>query len=313
MSGKVSHAEQPASIEERQLLDVAVIVCSIGRPAFLLGAVQSILEGDALPGEIVIVDQSDGTSREIAALARSSPVPVKYIQPELVGVSRARNLGVAATRCPIVAFIDDDVIVCRNWLRLLVEALRTVGPKAAVTGMVRAGPAVNGGFFAPSLSSKTVSQTYEGLTDADVLSTGNMAIYQAAFDRVGYFDVRLGPGTAFPAAEDNDFGLRLLRAGYKIHYETNAVVEHVRWRRGARILSLYWGYGHGQGAFYAKHMRKHGRAMWRRLGRDLFRSISGRLWRGRDLMRLVFAAGMLTGCARWLGAQMLARGKRLVR
>ncbi|MGH9632312.1 MAG: glycosyltransferase family 2 protein, partial [Bryobacteraceae bacterium] len=119
------------------------------------------------------------------------------------------------------------------------------------------------------------------------------------------FDERLGPGTAFPAAEDNDLGLRLLRAGYRIHYVPEAVVDHLAWRTASDYLPFKWRYGRGQGAYYAKHMMLGDTRIWGRMGKDLAEQtfpLLWRIWRSRRQAcgQAVFAAGLVTGCLEWM-------------
>jgi GT2 family glycosyltransferase len=122
---------------------------------------------------------------------------------------------------------------------------------------------------------------------------------------VGGFDERLGPGTAFPAAEDNDLGFRLLEAGYRIAYVPEAVVYHRAWRSRRESLALRGRYGRGQGAFYAKHLRLRDRHMLRRMAKDLVVA-------ARSLLKmmvfqpyvaageLVYMLGLIIGAACWL-------------
>ena len=57
------------------------------------------------------------------------------------------------------------------------------------------------------------------------------------FEQVGGFDARLGAGSRFPAADDNDLGFRLLKAGYEIVYAPEPVVYHRAWRPASEYLS----------------------------------------------------------------------------
>ena len=138
----------------------------------------------------------------------------------------------------------------------------------------------------------------------DVLFTNNMAMQRSAFDSVGGFDTRLGPGTSFPAAEDNDFAFRLLEAGYRIIYDPRPTLYHRAWRSEREFLRLHWNYGYGQGAFYAKHLSLRDRFMIRRMACDMWAYLSRvpfRLWRQRSQAYRdgLFVAGLLAGALQW--------------
>jgi GT2 family glycosyltransferase len=131
------------------------------------------------------------------------------------------------------------------------------------------------------------------------------------FDKVGLFDERLGPGTSFPAAEDNDLGYRLLEQGYCICYVPEAVVYHRAWRSERESLSLEWRYGVGRGAYYAKHMSWRDPYMFSRMVHDMKGSAMNFLGHMIYKRRLNFdfllsAFGIFYGAVRW---QVNRRGR----
>jgi GT2 family glycosyltransferase len=283
---------------------VSVVICSRDRPALLGDAVESVLAGEVLPGELVVVDQSHRPHPTLRP-GLVGGCEVRYLQSTEIGLSRARNAGIHASRHPIVVFLDDDVLVDRTWLGNLVGDLRRSGPRAVVTGQVR--PVEHDGSRGYQLSVKVdeAPAVYEGRIGRDMLFAGNMAIFRSAFDEVGLFDVRLGAGSRFPSSEDNDFGFRLLEAGYRIAYVPSAVVHHRTWRTRAGFIALSWHYGRGQGAFYAKYWRSpdgYARGRMAADARHQLTSAPRKLARGR-IVPLVggaaFLAGVGAGAIEW--------------
>jgi O-antigen biosynthesis protein len=290
----------PASIPPASL-----IVCSRNRPGLLADAVASILRGEHVPAELIVVDQSDAVHPTLPALTTDRPVELRYLRTRSVGASRARNIGIAAARHDILVFCDDDILASASWLGSLVAALVAAGPRGIVTGQVRQEEPAGSDGFAPSTKIDDTPTVYTGRIAEDVLFTNNMALYRSALDAVGTFDERLGPGTRFPAAEDNDLGHRLLEAGYTITYAPEAVMYHRSWRTSGDYVPLYWGYGRGQGAFYAKYLGERDAHVAGRLARDVLRSLAGVLVqarRGRWLEargHAAYALGILSGAAQW--------------
>jgi GT2 family glycosyltransferase len=129
---------------------------------------------------------------------------------------------------------------------------------------------------------------------------------------VGGFDSRLGPGTRYPAAEDNDFAFRLLEAGYSIIYDPSSIVYHRVWRSQEQSLRLSWNYGCGQGAFYAKYFSLKDTYTIRRMARNVsgyllrvpYRILRQRAQAYRDIL---YVGGLLYGATRW---RIIGGGKR---
>jgi GT2 family glycosyltransferase len=214
-------------------------------------------------------------------------------------------MGIQNARHPILLFIDDDCLVTPTWLDAITRAVSDAGERAVVTGRVIPGePEVNAG-FAPSVIDHDEPVEYAGRQRRDVLYPNNMGFFRSVVDEVGGFDERLGAGSHFPSSEDNDFCFRLLEAGYRILYVPGAAVTHRAWRNAGAYYPLQWAYGRGQGAYYAKHLRRDDSYMLRRLAWEIGHQVRRA---GRQLLRerrqavgrLVFAAGVVAGAAEWM-------------
>jgi O-antigen biosynthesis protein len=284
----------------------SLIIPSRNRPEMLAEAVASALRGNRVPAEIVVVDQSEAPHPSLATLTTDRPCQVRYLHARSVGVSRARNTGIAAAHYAILAFIDDDIVATPDWFGSLVGALIGAGPRAVVTGQVLASPADPPAGFAPSTRGDRAPAVYQGRIGGDVLLGGNMALYRSAIEEVGAFDESLGPGTGFPAAEDIDLGYRLLEAGYCTVYVPEAVVYHRAWRTQADYVPLWWRYGRGQGAYYAKHFGTGDLHLLGRMRSDMWRHLHRlprRVWRleGKLACRdVVYVLGLVVGAGQWL-------------
>ncbi len=298
-----AEAHQPADLPP-----VSLIVCSRNRPALLAETVRSILKGDEVPAELVVVDQSSALNGALAGLRTDRPCDIRYLWTRSVGLSRARNTDIAAARHDVLAFTDDDMIVERTWFGTLVRTLLAAGVRAVVTGRVLAAPGGVPDGFAPSTKADEAPAVHAGRVDTDVLYPNNMALHRAAFTEVGPFDERLGAGTRFPSSEDNDLGFRLLEAGYRILYTPEAVLYHRAWRTAREYLPLRWHYGLGQGAYYAKHLRLTDPYMLQRFRATTVGHVRKIVARTRREPRraagdLLFVLGMYWGAALWLATQ----------
>lgn len=287
----------------------SLLICSRNRPKLLLDTVVSILGGEDVPSEIIIVDQSIKFHAELARMRTERPCKIRYLHSKTIGASAGRNLGITSSRFDILIFLDDDMLVETDWFRNLVQSVIKAGTCSVVSGQVLAGESEVPGARAPSIKKNQQPAVYRGRIGSDVLYTGNMAAYRSIFNDVGLFDERLGPGTSFPAAEDNDLGFRLLEHGYSIYYVPEAIVYHRAWRSERENLSLEWRYGVGRGAYYAKHISGQDTYMLSRMIRDMKGSLINFLDHMLHRRRLRFdyllsACGIFYGAIRWSVHQM---------
>ena len=282
----------------------SLIICSRNRPEMRYEAIESILQGNEVPTELIVIDQSDVSHPTLAALTTNRPCELRYFWMQSVGLSRANNQGITTARHDLLVFTHDDILVTPTWFGSLVRSLINAGTRAVVTGRVLPATAETSSNFAPSTKSDEVAATYEGRIGIDVLFPMNMAMYSSAIDEIGKFDECLGPGTCFPAAEDNDLGFRLLEAKYRIIYVPEAILYHRAWRTDQDYIPLRWSYGRGQGAYYAKYLSLKDRYM---LWRIIQATRLVRHQRRFAYSHAIFVLGLLSGAAQWLLTQRRLR------
>src|SRR5713101_1847290 len=73
----------------------SLIICSRNRPDFLIETVQSVLAGDHLPDEIIVVDHSDKQSTELAGAGVQNGCEIRYLPPRATRLLRRRHVGSA--------------------------------------------------------------------------------------------------------------------------------------------------------------------------------------------------------------------------
>jgi len=243
---------------------VTVVLCTRDRPALLGDAIDAIRAASRPQDQLVVVD-SASRSAEACGPARQRGVTV--LRADRPGLSRARNVGVAAATTGLVAFTDDDCRPGAGWVAALAAAFGdpTVG---FATGRVEADRDTR-----IHVSCIVDDEPRRLGRDDDPFALGvgaNMAVRRLALTGVGGFDERLGAGSALRAGEDVDLWWRLLQAGWAGGYVPDAEVVHVQWRSEGRALGLSYGYGLGAGALAAKAVRAGQPGGWALLGRRLW-------------------------------------------
>jgi glycosyltransferase involved in cell wall biosynthesis len=291
---------------------VSVIVPTRGRPALAAACVRGVLaQRGAPPFELIVADQTEGTTTRDAVLAEAAgDARIRHVPISGRGRSRALNGALPEARGAWIVMTDDDCLPSPDWLALLAKAAFDAPPRSIVVGRVVAGPREDGRGEPPSILDLPAPRAIAGRVDRDWIHP-NVIVPRALFDEIGAFDERMGIGTPLPGGEDNDFGYRLLRAGWTILYRPEPVVIHAAWRTVAERAALKKAYGLGQGAFYAKHLARADAFVAWRLAKDVVRTMraaAGAYLRGRrDEGRghAAYGAGLLAGVFRMTGRMVL--------
>lgn len=233
---------------DRATVPVSVVIPTIGRPGLLEGTLRSLAACDPLPAEIVLADQSEagGAARAIAATG----VDARVVEMPRLGISAGVNAGMRAATHDWVMVTNDDCRVAPDWVGRG-HACLTSDPAAVWTGRVLAGAQPGRDPSAvPSVIDEPDEHTYEHVFEAYVLYAANMAVSaRGAFD-IGGFDERFTT-----ASEDNDFCLRWLLSGRRLHYTPRLTIWHEDWRSEDELRALYRRYQLGQGVLIAKYLR----------------------------------------------------------
>ncbi len=209
---------------------ISVIVATRDRAASLerlLGSLDA-LEAPPVPWEVVVADNgsSDGTPRLLADWreGREERRVVRVAEP---GKSRAANSAIAASGGELLAFVDDDVVADPKWLVEIWDYFEK-NDCAAAQGAVDwpedacADPALRDDLEKYG----TIVRVHQSPECPSQRLTGaNMVLRRHAFNVVGGFNEKLGPGAA-GASEDTELGQRILAVGGWIGYVERARVVH---------------------------------------------------------------------------------------
>lgn len=225
---------------------ITVGVATCGRPAALARCLRGLSAQTETPREVIVVDQAP--SEQARKASGAEPLDVRYIEQPRLGLSASRNLALRSANGAVLAVTDDDCVPQSSWLAGVRAALERSPRPVAVTGPVLPLGDELPGTFAISLRESDVPVDYGGrVLPWEVGSGGNFAASVEVLRGYGGWDERLGAGSGGQAAEDADLVYRLLRGGFTIRYEPDAVVRHERHTRERR-LTTRWSYGYGVGA-----------------------------------------------------------------
>lgn len=293
-------------------LRYTVVIPTVLRPSLdvLLRALAGT-DGPQPSEIIVVVDLPDRTGSQVsggAGSVDSGGPPVRWLSSGGHGPAAARNRGWLASHDPWVAFLDDDVVVSRDWARRLAEDLAGLGPEAAASYARIEVPAPIG--RRPTDDERRTL----ALRNAQFI-TADAAVRRSALMAVGGFDER------FPHAyrEDADLALRLMSAGFTLHTGSRVTTHPIG--RARALASLRAQAGNADNALMR---RRHG-PDWRRtagesggrLGRHMFTTFCAGLAAaaavsGRRRVAATASAAWLASTVRFALARV-APGPRTVR
>ncbi len=242
---------------ERPTGSMTVVLATRDRGAAPAAAVRSILKVGGPLSEIVVIDQSR-EDRTAAALAPFLNDPrLTYIRSRSTGLARARNEAIAACRGEFVAMTDDDCEATPGWLAGLADVFALDDAIGLVFGtVVSADHDPRLGFVpAYTVPARRLDRGQDPRRRIDGLGAC-MAVRRRTWTEIGGFDEMLGAGARFQAADEGDFALRALAAGWTVGESPEAVVVHHGFRPWAEAEELVRGYARGTGAMMGKHLRR---------------------------------------------------------
>lgn len=226
-------------------MKISVIICTRNRFDDFTKTLLSVAAQTRLPDELVVVDSSDEKNLETYLGSIELPFPVCYFHTQ-PGLTLQRNHGIRECSSDLLFFFDDDVNLDRNYLTEVEKVfandakheIGAVGGKIASTppqilrmrfeialfGFVRVVFGVvgtrNGKFYPSGMPSHPHKNQQSGYIEC--LSGCCMAFRREVFEKAKFDEVLAHYGLM----EDVDISKQTLDAGYKIYYQTSAILIH---------------------------------------------------------------------------------------
>jgi len=241
---------------------VSVVIATRDRSQLLDACLRSVLAGSYEECEVLVVDNAPRDAATRRLVENAGDARVRYRVEPRPGVGVARNHGLARARGEIVAFLDDDLVVDRDWLRATVGGFQVTPGVACVTALIMPveleTPAQQWleeyGGFDKGFRRRIFDLGEHRLPDrlypysAGIFGSGaSMAFETSRLQALGGFDPRLAT-----AGEDLDLFLKVLFAGGRIVYEPAALVWHRHPREYDALRRTMFNYGAGLSGLMTK-------------------------------------------------------------
>ncbi|SDA70048.1 glycosyltransferase family 2 protein [Mesorhizobium qingshengii] len=215
--------------------DLAVIVIGCRAPASIVDSVRSLID-QGVPLEIVVVNSGGGDAKSLLSDA-GVELPVIEIARQ-VFVGAARNIGIAATRAPFVAFLADDCLACPGWAEARIR--RHVAGAPTVSSAISNSHPRNP--FACAAYLALFARRLPGLPAELALRYG-VSFDRRLFEEYGLFD------ESMRVAEDTEF-LKRLPPELEPVWEPEVRTIHRNETRLRGLLIDQYRRGYRSGAYY---------------------------------------------------------------
>jgi glycosyltransferase involved in cell wall biosynthesis len=208
---------------------VTVVICARNRERVIVRCLDSIIAAN--PDEVIVVDGN--STDKTAEIARAAKVMV--VSDQGAGLGAARQLGAQLAANEYVAFVDTDVVICPDTLRVLVDEAREQGYDAVQAELrtLSASPS----YWQAAEAWRRKDRQRKGL--ASVLGCQTTLVRKELLMKVGFDPAFKG------SAEDADFCFRARAAGARIAHSERAVAYHED--RGSLLQFVDQRIWHGRG------------------------------------------------------------------
>lgn len=224
---------------------VSVIVPVYNAQRTIAGCIDSLLGLDYPKKNLELIVVNNASTDRTADVLNHYRGEIEILYEEKRGPAAARNKGLLNASGDVVAFVDADCIVDKQWLKNIIAPLQDVDVGIA------------GGKILSKRPCNRIEEFGEEIHDHDkaineckpaYVITMNWSSRLSVLKEVGLFD------ESFRRCEDVDLSYRIFQSGYKIVYKPEAIVYH---ENEKNLLGLFReGYLHGFGSIRALKAHK---------------------------------------------------------
>jgi GT2 family glycosyltransferase len=223
-------------------IKLSVVIVTYNRRKDLEECLNSLLSLNEPPSEIIVVDSNstDGTHELVKRY------PLKFVNIKERSMVKARNIGFQHAKGEVVAYIDDDVVVNKDWSKYIIEPYedefvggvvgRVISYYDGKAQYLSAKHMAIGKVFNNGLILGNFDIPTQHPIEVDTLMGCNMAFRRDLLLKAGGFDENFR-GSCF--RDDTDISLRLKRLNYKLVYHPKAIVRH---KFKGKIVNNKWFY-----------------------------------------------------------------------
>ncbi|HSP88766.1 MAG TPA: glycosyltransferase, partial [Ignavibacteriaceae bacterium] len=263
---KLISKETTNQVEQNPLITVAV--CTRNRADQLKLCLDSLTKLNYTNTDIIIIDNApdDSSTKD---LVLNNYTHFRYVCEPRPGLNWARNRGVIEAKGDLIAYTDDDVIVDQNWITAIAKTFSEEPDTMGITGLVEPYELeedshilfeMYGGFgrgYKPKWINikDNYSKRWQYFITGQFGTGANMAFRKGIFNVIGFFDNALDVGTVTNGGGDLDILFRIIKFGYTLKYEPNALVFHRHRNEFKKLKKQFTDHGTGFYSFIVRNFK----------------------------------------------------------
>ncbi|MBN3037899.1 MAG: glycosyltransferase [Candidatus Omnitrophica bacterium] len=225
------------------MIELSVVIPTYNRKEALRNCLLSLKGQDFQRDkyEIIVVDDSsqDGTEELVRSLAGEDG-NIRYVKQLHKGPAAARNLGAKEANGPVVGFTDDDCVLEKDWIRLMVQSHRDDPLAIAVGGLTKVPYQKANIMISQALSNGAIQDRLNGESKVIFFPTCNVSFKRGVLSKY-----RFDEDFPLPGGEDLEFFWRLFKQGYRFVWNKDILVTHFRPDSFGHFISQAYIYGRG--------------------------------------------------------------------
>ncbi|MBD2292150.1 glycosyltransferase family 2 protein [Anabaena sphaerica FACHB-251] len=214
---------------------ISIVICTADRSVSLQKTIESLNHINYPHFEVIVVDSSsnDNTLKMLNLLKQDLNFSIKISISSHKNLSISRNIGIQKSSGTIIAFIDDDAIPPSEWLNELIATYILYGNNCAGVG----------GTVRDMTTLGYPLQYHHGITNIISNTIPIRAVDAINYNQIDgfWYNGLMGTNSSYRKEllekingydeffeyflDETDVCLRLIQAGYEIHY-CDAVVDH---------------------------------------------------------------------------------------
>jgi GT2 family glycosyltransferase len=212
--------------------------------------------------ELIIVEQGINNNSEISKYFNGIDSQTTYLFLKSPSLTKARNMGINASKADILIFLDDDVIAKKDLINNHLKNYKDELIGGVVGRVITPGQKIELKNYNVGkinfLGSFSDGYSSDVMQEVDTVIGCNHSWRKSLLKKVGGFDEKF---TGNAVREDSDISLRIKKQNYKIIFDPSIEVIHARAetggsRKNENRVKWYFDFFSNETYFFLKHRPK---------------------------------------------------------